>query len=143
MNRFLPSVALLVVVSLFAGCASYETHVDRNRSLTGVRHFFVIANANDNHGLNQQIVAALTARGLQAETGPLTMMPDETVAIVSYQDHWTWDFGDHLVYLQITMKDRKSGQPFGSATFSAKIPTRKTTAEIAASLIEQILPRTS
>jgi hypothetical protein len=136
--RTIPAAFLLTL--LLAGCSSYSTQVDRGRSLAGVRHFFVVANANDNRALNHQIVAALTARGHQAETGFLTMMSDDTVAIVSYSDHWTWDFGDYLVYLQISMRDRKTGQTYGSATFSTKLPTRKSPARIADDLVGQLLP---
>lgn len=139
MNRLSRLPALLLIVSLCAGCAT-NIRVERSgTTLVGIQHFFVVANSNDNHGINSQIAAALTARGLYAETGPLTMMPDETAAIVSYQDHWTWDFGDHLIYLQVAMKDRKSGNPLGRSTFSVKFPTRKPTPEIIGELVETLL----
>ena len=142
MKRLLPLPVLLWLTLLLAGCSSYTTQVERGRSLAGVRHFFVVANANDNRALNHQLVAALTARGHQAATGPLTMMTDDTVAIVSYSDHWTWDFGDYLVYLQVSMRDRKTGQPYGNATFSTKLPTRKPPARITDELVAQLLPAT-
>jgi hypothetical protein len=131
---------VLLMLGLLAGCASYEAEVDRRHSLVGVQRYFVLTNPNDGHALDRQIAAALSSRGYQTDFGPLTMMPDETQAIVSYQDHWTWDFGDHLVYLQISVHDRKTNQIYASVSFSAKVPGRKSPAEIADGLVGRFLP---
>ena len=139
MKRLVPFLVLL----LLTGCTSYEARVERGRSLAGVQRYFVLTNASDNHGLAEQIAAALKARGCEAATGPSTMLPDDTQAIASYQDHWAWDFGDHLVYLQVTVRDRLTGQVNATATFTAKVPTRKPPAEIVDELIGQLLPRKS
>lgn len=136
-RAFFPSVCLLLLLGLISGCASYDANVQR--SLKDVTHYFVLANGNDNRALNHQIVATLKARGLSAETGPLTMMPDESQAIITYQDYWSWDFGEHLVYLQISARDRKTSEPFGSVTFNAKVPTRKPTAGIVDGLVVKLL----
>ncbi len=143
MNRLLPLPALLMLLGLLAGCASYDAQVERGRSLNGVRKYFVLTNLNDNHALDHQIAAALKARGYEAETGPLTMMPDDTQAIVSYQDHWSWDFGDRLVYLQITARDRKTNQTDATVQFSTRLPTLKPISGIVDELIEQLRPRKS
>lgn len=133
---FLPFV-LLLSLGFFTGCASY--HASHNRSLEGLRHYFVLTNANDNRALDHQIAGALHARGFATGTGPVTMMPDETQAVVTYQDQWTWDFGDHLVYLQINVRDRKSNQTLASATFSTRLPTRTPTTGIVAGLVGRLL----
>ena len=135
-RAFLP-VVLVLLVGLFAGCASYQA--SHNRSLEGFRHYFVLTNANDNRALDRQIAGALHTRGFSAGTGPLTMMPDEAQAIVTYQDQWTWDFGDHLVYLQVTVRDRKSNQTLASATFSTRLPTRTPTSGIVDGLVGKLL----
>src|SRR3954470_13844759 len=99
---------LFLVVSLavaLGGCATFDASVDSGRSLKKVERFFVLSNLNDNHALDQQIAAALRAHGRTAEVGPLTMMPDDAQAVVAFQDHWTWDFGEHLVFLRITVRD--------------------------------------
>ena len=113
--------SLVVLGSLFlAGCTSYATQAVQP-GLSGKKHVFIQSNQNDNNALDTQIVTALKLRGYEAESGPLTMMPDEAQVIVTYEDHWTWDFGDHLAYLQISAKDRRTGQLYASAVFQAKI----------------------
>lgn len=127
-----------LLVLLLGGCASYDTQVARGPGLAGAQHFFVIANANDSRGLAHRITASLKARGLTAATGPRTMMPDDTQAVVTYEDHWAWDFGERLVHLQINVRDARSAQPLAAATFSAKIPGRKSSAEIVDELVARV-----
>lgn len=136
MLRLFTSVLLVL---LLGGCASYDAQIARGPGLTDVQRFFVIANANDSRGLAHRIAASLKARGLAAETGPRTMMPEDTQALVTYEDHWGWDFGERLVHLQINVRDARSSQPLAAATFSAKIPGRKTPAEIVNELIARVI----
>ena len=136
MLRLFTSVLLVL---LLGGCASYDARVARGPGLAGVQHFFVIANANDSRGLEHRISASLKARGLTAATGPRTMMPDEAQAVVTYEDHWAWDFGERLVHLQINVRDVRSSQLLATATFSAKIPGRKSPAEIVDELVTRVI----
>ena len=98
--------------------------MERGHSLTGVQRFFVVSNTNDNHAVDHRIAEALQAGGRTADLGPLTMMPDDTQAVVSYSDRWTWDFGDHLVFLKISVRDPRGAAAYGSVTFEASIPSR-------------------
>ncbi len=123
---------------LLGGCASYDAQMEHGRSLVGVQRFFVVSNLNDNHAFDQQIAAALHARGLIAETGPRTMMPDNTQAIVTFQDRWTWDFSDHLVFLKINVRDPNSNQPYAIVTFDAQIPLSLTPSEIINKLADRL-----
>ncbi len=137
MNRSLLLPAL-VILGLLAGCSTYDAKVERGRSLEGVQRYFVQSNPNDNRAIDHQIAAALKARGVEVETGPLTMMPDETQAIVTYQDHWTWDFGDRLVFLQLIVRDRKTSQTYATIKFSAKVPSGKPLSAIVDELVGRL-----
>jgi hypothetical protein len=132
---------LLALALLLGGCASYDASVEGGRSLKEVRRFFVVSNLNDNHALDQRIALALRADGRSAEVGPLTMLPDEAQAVVTYQDHWAWDFREHLVFLKISVRDPAANQPYASVTFSAKVPLREpagaTVNRLVASLLEK------
>ena len=115
-------LGLLVLGLLLGGCASYDAQTPHGRGLAGLQHFFVLSNSNDNHALDQRIVAALQARGLTADCGPLTMMPDNTQAVVTYQDHWTWDFGEHLYALKFVVHGPDSNETLAGASFYARVP---------------------
>lgn len=142
MKSFLFRICAIFGLALvLGGCASYSSQIEPGRSLKKIQRFFVVSNLNDNHGIDRLIADVLRARGREAEAGPLTMMPDNTQAIVTFNDHWNWDFTDHLTFLQIAVRDTKSEQTFASATFSAKIPLHEDFSETVARVVDQLLDK--
>ena len=137
--RLISAALLFAAGLLLGGCASFEGNVDKAHHLAGTQRFFVVSNSNDNHALDHRIAEALVARGHNADTGPLTMMPDNTQAIVSFQERWAWDFGEHLVFLKIDVRGPDDTFPFGSATFEARVPSRDTIPVIVSRLVDQLL----
>jgi len=136
----MPRLLLPLLILIFlAGCSSIDTRINRGKQLAGVERFFVIANANDSRALDRHIANALRSRGFTADSGPRTMAPDDTQAVVHYLDSWGWDFGDRLLYLEITVRDMASGEPIGSMQYSAKIPSRQPAATIIDDLIARLL----
>jgi hypothetical protein len=139
MKSFTPRALFLFCLGLLlGGCASFDAQVEHGRSLAKVQRYFVVSNNNDNHALDQQIAEALKARGYVADTGPLTMMPENTQAVVMFQDHWSWDFGDHLAFLKIAVRDPLSEQSFATVTFNARVPGRENTPEIVSQLVDRL-----
>ncbi len=130
---------LLSALLLLAGCVSYERQVIAPKSLDGVKRFFVLSNQNDNHGIDHQIEAALKIRGNEATVGPMTMLPDDAQVVLVYEDRWEWDFGDHLVFLQLTARNRRTSQPLFMVRFSAKIPKGKKTPAVVGELVDRLL----
>ncbi len=139
--RWFAPTLLLSLAFLLCGCASFEVSVDRGRSLRDVQRFFVLSNSSDNHALDQQITQALKSHGRTVVIGPLTMMPDDTQAVVAFLDHWAWDFGEHLVYLQITVRDPLANQPYASVTFSTRAALREQTAATIDHLVASLLEK--
>jgi lysyl-tRNA synthetase class I len=142
MKSLLTRVLLAAALALLlGGCASFDASVEGGQSLQAVQRFFVVSNLNDNRALDHQIAKALKSRGLTAEVGPLTMMPDDTQAVVTYQDHWAWDFGEHLVFLKINVRKPAQEQSYASATFSAKVPLREPATVTLRRLVETLLEK--
>ncbi len=127
--RLLCTLVLLGAGLLLGGCSTIESEGPRSGGLAGIQRFFVLRNLNDNRALDHRIAAALQARGLVAETGPLTMMPGDTQAIVTFQDYWNWDFGERLVYLKLSVRKPESNDTLATATFSARLPLKENTAQ--------------
>ena len=142
MKYFLLRLLMVLALGvLLGGCASYDSQVDQGRSLAKIQRFFVVSNLNDNHGLDHQLAEALKARGRVAEVGPLTMMPDDTQVVVTYADRWTWDFGDHLVYLQLAARDAHAEQSFATVAFGAKVPLREPASATLGRLVDNLLKK--
>lgn len=115
-RRAFPVILLAFVSLLVAGCTSLDRTVNAGRDPATLKEVFVAENLNDNHGLARRITAALRASGLRAETGPLTLLPKSAQAVVNYHDRWAWDFGDHMVYLRLTLSDPGELHPYATAT---------------------------
>ena len=141
MKLLLRLMMVLGLGLLLGGCASYEASADPGRSLTKTQRFFVASNLNDNHGLDRQLVEALRAHGRTAELGPLTMMPDDTQVVLTYADRWAWDFGDHLVYLQLAVRDAHAEQTFATVAFGAKVPLREPANTTLGRLVDNLLKK--
>ncbi len=131
--------SFLLLALLLGGCASTNTRVERRQVPEGMQRYFVLANSNDNRAIDRRIAHALRAQGLTAESGPRTMMPEDTQVLVSYEDHWSWDFGDRLNYLRITFRDANNAQPWANAEFQARIPGRQTLDPLIADLVGRMI----
>ena len=120
--------ALVLPLLGLSGCASIDRTIAPGRETAALREVFVVKNLNDNHRLAEQLVVALRARGLIAESGHLTLLPESAEAVVRYDDRWSWDFGQHMTYLRVALHDRGEVRPFASAT-RTKFVARSTNLE--------------
>lgn len=109
----LPALAILGVFA--TGCTHLERNVEKGRDPAALREIFVARNLADNHRLAERIASALRARGLRAESGPLTMLPPSAETVLHYEDRWTWDFGDHMTHLRLDLHDPAAKRPYASA----------------------------
>lgn len=123
--KFLPPLFVLLLGLLLGGCTTTDNRMDRGRNLKGLERFFVVTNLNDNHAIGHQIVEVLRQRGLTAETGPRTMMPEDAQAVITYRDYWAWDFGEHLSYLQLEVSDPGAPRAFATTTYGTRMPSHQ------------------
>lgn len=129
-----PLLAALCALTL-SGCASYDASVKPDADLSKYRRVWVKTNMNDNRGIGQFICNALRERGIEADLGPLTMMPLNMQAIISYTDSWTWDFKDHMTGLELSLKDVKIDFPIATASYVGPASFRKGPHEVAEKLV--------
>jgi hypothetical protein len=136
----LASLLFALILSL-AGCTAINTHVEKEHALhlATCRHFFVLSNLNDNHGVDQSIVRALKARGMDVESGPLTMLPDSAQVIITYDDKWAWDFSAHMVYLQLGAQDPQAARPFAMVAYQKSVALSTQLDDVVALLVDQLL----
>lgn len=133
------AVTLLALSCLLAGCTSYSARVNPGVDLASRQTFFVKSNLNDSHAMDRHIASALTARGRKVEVGPLTMMPPDAQVVVEYEDKWVWDFGEHLVGVQITMREPKGDRPIASNQFTARMSMIRNPAEVVDRMVGEII----
>lgn len=131
--------SLLLLALLLAGCSSYVSRTEPGHSATNYQHFFVKSNFDDNHGIDGRIVQALQDRGLKAEKGPLTLLPREAQAIITYEDQWNWDFKTHLTGLRLFIADARTEKRVASGTFNGPAAMFTSTDEAIDRLLQKVL----
>ena len=131
--------SLLSIALLLAGCTSYVSVAEPGRSPSTYQRFFVKSNFDDNHGIDGRIVRALQDRGLQAEKGPLTLLPKDAQAIITYEDHWNWDFKTHLTGLRMFVADARTEKRVATGTFNGPAALLTSTDEAIDRLVSKVL----
>ena len=86
--RLTALAALLGAASLLASCSSLDTR--KVVDLTPFKHVYVVHRLTDDHHVDEMFVHELQLLGHDASSGPLTMLPDNADAILTYQDRWEW-----------------------------------------------------
>jgi hypothetical protein len=140
-KRLLTLLGVVLALTLTA-CSSLQRTVNPGRDPAALGEVFIATNLNDNHGLGRRLAAAFRARGLRAESGPLTLLPKTAEAVVQYQDRWAWDFGDHMVYLRLTLHDPGELQPFATATHQRNIAQSTNLDEAIPAVVAELLAPT-
>ena len=121
------------------GCTHLDRTVAKGRNPAALKEIFVAENLADNHRLARRIAAALRARDLRAESGPLTMMPEKAEAVLHYEDRWTWDFGEHMTYLRLELHDPGEKRPYASASRLRYIANSTDVDAVVKVLVEELL----
>ena len=130
---------LLAATCLLAGCSTLTTHVEPKADLAKLRHIFVVRNLNDNHSLDELIVRELRVRGLQAESGPLTLIPEDAKTYLNYDDRWDADFTSHLIGLGLTLREANSDRLLATANYFRPSILRKEPASTVRTAVAALL----
>jgi len=120
MNRCLPVflfslLALLLLLGSFSGCATKPTARHSSElNLAQFHRVYVETRLNDNHAIDATIAAELRRRGFAATHGHLTMMPEDTEVLITYDARWTWDFRSYLIELHLSANTAKTHKPIAT-----------------------------
>jgi hypothetical protein len=131
----------LLLLTFLPGCASFERWQEPSADIQPITKVWVRRNNDDNRGLEDVIVKALREKGYEVESGHLTMMPVTYRAVLSFEDRWSWDFRDHLVYLRFTLRDARSSRLLATATWSQPSPLAKNIPESIGRLADELFAK--
>jgi hypothetical protein len=137
----LTSLVLLALVALFAaGCAqvSREGHGDLGR----FPRVYVEQRLNDNVGAHRMMVAELRRLGYEADSGWLTMMPENTQLVVTYDVRETWDFRPYVIEINAAVRLAKDyNKVVANGRYHRPGITGKKTEEMVHELMTTLFPR--
>lgn len=131
---------LLGFAALAAGCGSLTT--EGRADLGKRRHVWVEQRLNDNLGVGRKFVGELQALGYDADVGPLTMMPESTELIVTYDAREEWDFRAYLIELNVAVRPAKDYNVIMStARYFHPGVTKKSSDKMIHELMTKLFPR--
>ena len=128
-HRFRPLLAFLACCFFgFSGCASIATRtvVDLSR----FKKIYVEHKLTDDRHVDEMIVKELTRLGYQASHGPLTMLPANTDAVLTYEDRWEWDFKTYLIEFNVTVRTARTNKKLADGRYYQPTPNSKAPAEV-------------
>ena len=138
MKLFAP---FLLVLGFLAGCSSVDTLTAPKVDLTKYRRVYVEARLNDNNGIDQRIANELTRLGYTASSGPLTLMPEDTELVVTYDARWEWDFRQYLIELRIGVRPAQDFTVLANGRYFHPGITSKTPDAMVQELLAPMFPR--
>jgi hypothetical protein len=104
-----------------AGCSNVTTRIAPNANLAQHKRIYVEHRLADGRDLDGLIAQDLRARGYDASSGPMTLMPRDTELVVSYADQWAWDFNWYMNTLDIAVRAARTDK--GLATVHCNRPS--------------------
>lgn len=116
MKRLLPLLSLVSLL-LLSACSSYYSGRYSKTRVNDLQRIYVINNLDDNRRVDLLIVAALLELGKEASSGPETMIPENTQALITYRDAWSWDFTDHITHLQLQLREPIDNKLLAASSF--------------------------
>lgn len=129
----------LAALLLWSGCASSNTR--QVIALDRFQRIFVVEQLNDNHQLASLLAAELRRLGRDATSGPRTMMPDNTDAVLTYTDRWTWDFRSYLIEFNLEVHTARTDKKLADARYYQPSLKTKSPEEIARELLTPLFAK--
>lgn len=107
----------LLVLFACAGCSSVSSRVPPGLDLGHFQRIFVERRLNENNHVDEYLVRELRRIGKIADSGPLTMMPENTDAVMTYEARWTWDFKSYLIELNLELHTAHTKKKLADARY--------------------------
>ena len=134
------AIVLLLATALFSSCSSLSTRsvVD----LAPFKRIYVVHRLTDDHRLDELFVRELTSLGHEASSGPITMMPENAEAVLTYTDRWEWDFKSYLIELAIELRTARSDKKLADGRYYQPSLKTKAPAEVIHDVLAPLFPTT-
>ncbi|MEY4941041.1 MAG: hypothetical protein RIQ93_2776 [Verrucomicrobiota bacterium] len=109
--------------------------------LDGFRRIYVEQRLNDNNRLDELLVVALKRLNREASSGPLTMMPENTDAVLTYEDRWAWDFRSYLIEFNLEIHALRPKKKLADARYYQPSIKTRSPAEVIHELLTPLFAK--
>ena len=130
---------VLLLLPLFAGCSSVSSRTVT--SLAPFRRIYVEHRRTDDHHIDELLVQELQRLGHDASSGPLTLLPENTDAVLTYADRWEWDFKTYLIELTVELHTARTEKKLADGRYYAPSPKSHPPAEVVHDLLASLFAK--
>ena len=102
---------VLFATLLCTGCTTVSAVKVTGADLQHYQRLFVERPLNENRHIDEMIVEELRKMGRDVSSGPLTMMPENTEAVVNYNARGSGDFGTYLIDFHLAIRSLHPNKP--------------------------------
>lgn len=131
---------MLLALGLALGCST-SSSTRKVIPLDRFQRIYVERRLNDNHRLDELFVAELQRLGRDASSGPLTMMPEKTDAVLTYDARWEWDFKNYLIELNLELHHVHPRKKLADGRYYQPTIRTKPPAEVVHELMENLFKK--
>lgn len=110
-------LSLLLVAALCSACTAVSVRKAPTIDVHRFHRIFVVQPFNENHHIDELFVDELRRNGFFASSGPMTMMPENTDAVLVYQAQWTGDFTTSLLDLSLELFTAHTNKKLAEARY--------------------------
>lgn len=136
------ALLLLFAIALCAGCTtSVSVRKPPSVDLSRFHRIFVQQPFNENHHVDEIFADELRAAGYEASSGPLTMMPENTDAVLTYHAQWAGDFWTYLIDLNVTLRTAHTDKPLAEARYYQPTVSPKRAERVIHDLVGRLLAK--
>ena len=128
-----------MVCLALAGCSSVSTR--QVMPLEQFPRIYVERRLNDNHYVDEVLVAELRQMGFEASSGPRTLLPPDTDAVMTYDARWAWDFKTYLIELNLEVHTYPAGKKLAEGRFHQPSLTTKSPPQVVRELLKSLYGR--
>lgn len=133
---------LLLAIAFCAGCTtSISVRKPPSIDLNRFHRIFVEQPFNENHHVDEILANELRAAGHEALSGPLTMMPENTEAVLTYHAQWAGDFRLYLIDLNLTLRTAHTDKPLAEARYYQPTVNPKRAERVVHELVGRLLAK--
>ncbi len=137
--RIFPLILTGLVALAATGCHSSSTR--KIIPLDRFQRIYVERRLNENNHLDEILAAELQRIGRTASAGPLTMMPENTDAILTYDARWAWDFKTYLLELNVELHAVHPHKKLADGRYYQPSITTKAPAEAVRAILEPLFAK--
>ena len=109
--------------------------------LAPFKRIYVVQRLGDDHHLNEMLVAELQRHNRDASTGPLTMLPENADAILTYTARWEWDFKNYLIEVSLELHTAHTRKKLADGRYYQPTPKPRPPEDVVHDLVDRLLAK--